>query len=861
MKLGWLQLAALGATGAAAAEDSRAFSPPHYPSPWARGSGDWASAYSKAHDFVSQLTLPEKVNLTTGTGWMSDSCVGEVGSIPRLNFRGLCLQDAPLGVRFADYVSAFPSGVNVAATWDRHLAYLRGKAMGAEHRDKGVDVQLGPVAGPIGRSPDGGRNWEGFSPDPVNTGIMMAETIQGIQDSGVIACAKHYIANEQEMFRQAPEAVQYGHNISEAASSNIDDKTMHELYLWPFADAVRAGVGSVMCSYTQINNSYGCHNSYTQNKLLKGELDFQGFILSDWQAHHSGVGSALAGLDMSMPGDTVFNSGDSFWGTNLTISVVNGTVPEWRVDDMAVRIMAAYYKVGRDEAQVPINFNSWSRDSFGPEHAFVGAGWSEINEHVDVRADHRDLIRKIGAASTVLLKNEGALPLTGKEKFTAIIGEDAGSSPNGPNGCADHGCDDGTLAMGWGSGTSDFPYLITPEQAIQNKLASEGSVVNSIPSNYATEQIETLAAQAGVALVFVNADSGEGYINVDGNIGDRKNLTLWNDGDNLIKTVAAINPNTVVVMHTVGPVLVSEWYDHPNVTAILWAGLPGEQSGNAIVDVLYGDVNPGGKTPFTWGETREAYGAPILRKPNDGTNAPQIDFTEGVFIDYRAFDQAELDPIYEFGFGLSYTNFSYANIDVQSAGPGPYKPTSGKTEPAPVLGDHSKDYADYVFPENVSPRIPLYLYPWLNTTDPRESSGDKDYGMPLDEYVPTGARDGSPQELLPAGGAPGGNPGLYDTMYTITATISNTGEVYGEEVPQLYLSLGGPDDPKVVLRNFDRIGLAPGEDKGWITTLTRRDISNWDPASQDWVISEHPKKVYVGSSSRKLHLEADLPPF
>lgn len=541
-----------------------------------------------------------------------------------------------------------------------------------------------------------------------------------------------------------------------------------------------------MCSYTQINNSYGCQNSYSQNKLLKGELDFQGFIMSDWQAQHSGVASTLAGMDMSMPGDTVFNSGDSFWGTNLTIAVVNGTVPQWRVDDMAVRIMAAYYKVGRDESQVPINFNSWSRDDYGPAHAAAGVGNALINEHVDVRANHGELIRKIGAASTVLLKNEGALPLTGKEKFTAVIGEDAGSNPEGPNGCDDHGCNSGTLAMGWGSGTSDYPYLITPEQAIQNRIVSQGGgMVNTIPDNYATEQIEKVAAQASVALVFVNADSGEGFINFEGNMGDRNNITLWNGGDELIKTVASVNPNTVVVMHTVGPVLVTEWYDNPNITAILWAGLPGEQSGNSIVDVLYGDVNPSAKSPFTWGETREAYGAPILTKANDGTGAPQVDFTEGVFIDYRAFDKEDLTPIYEFGFGLSYTNFSYANIDVQSAGPGPYKPTTGKTEPAPSLGEHSKDYADYVFPRTQSPRIPLYMYPWLNTTDPAKSSADKDYGMPLEDFVPAGARDGSAQSLLPAGGAPGGNPGLYETMYTITATITNTGEVYGEEVPQL----------------------------------------------------------------------------
>lgn len=152
---------------------------------------------------MSQLTLDEKVNLTTGVGWEGEQCVGNVGSIPRLGLHSLCMQDSPLGIRFADYVSAFPAGVNVAATWDRNLAYARGYAMGSEHRQKGVDVQLGPVCGPLGRNAEGGRNWEGFAPDPYLTGQLIAPTIQGIQSAGVIACTKHYILNEQEHFRQA----------------------------------------------------------------------------------------------------------------------------------------------------------------------------------------------------------------------------------------------------------------------------------------------------------------------------------------------------------------------------------------------------------------------------------------------------------------------------------------------------------------------------------------------------------------------------------------------------------------------------------------------------------------------------------
>lgn len=198
----------------------------------------------------------------------------------------------------ADYNSIFPAGGTVAASWDRGLWYQRGYEMGQEFHGKGIDAQLGPVVGPLGRSPEGGRNWEGFSPDPVLSGIAVAQTIKGIQDAGVIATTKHYILNEQEHFRQQPEAQGYGYNITEASSSNADDVTMHELYLWPFADAVRAGTGAIMCSYEQINNSYGCQNSHTLNYLLKGELGFQGFVMSDWQAQHAGVSTILAGLDM-----------------------------------------------------------------------------------------------------------------------------------------------------------------------------------------------------------------------------------------------------------------------------------------------------------------------------------------------------------------------------------------------------------------------------------------------------------------------------------------------------------------------------------------------------------------------------------
>lgn len=663
-----------------------------------------------------------------------------------------------------------------------------------------------------------------------------------------------------ENFRQTGESHGYGYDIAESLSSNIDDKTMHELYLWPFADAIRAGVGSIMCSYTQVNNSYGCQNSKLLNNLLKDELGFQGFVMSDWQAQHTGAASAVAGLDMSMPGDTEFNTGLSYWGTNLTLAVLNGTVPAYRVDDMALRIMAALFKVRGTTDMDPINFSFWTLDTYGPVHWVAQEGYQEINSHVDVREDHGSLIREIAAKGTVLLKNTGSLPLN-KPKFIAVIGEDAGSNPNGPNGCSDHGCDDGTLGMGWGSGTATFPYLVSPDSALQARAIQDGSRYESVLTNYAVDKTKALVSQADVtAIVFVNADSGEGYINVDGNMGDRKNLTLWKNGDDLVKNVSSWCENTIVVLHTPGPVLLTEWYDNPNVTAILWAGMPGQESGNSIADVLYGNVNPAARSPFTWGKTREDYGADILYKPNNGGDAPQVDFTEGVFIDYRQFDKVGAEVLYEFGYGLSYTTFEYSNIKVEKSGAGEYTPTVGKTDEAPTFGNYSEDLSDYLFPKDDFPYIYQYIYPYLNTTDAKKASADPHYGQTAEEFLPPHATDSKPQPYLRSSGgtSPGGNRQLYDIMYTITADITNTGSIVGEEVPQLYLSLGGPDDPKVVLRDFDRLRIDPGQTTQFTARLTRRDLSNWDTDAQDWVISKHKKIAYVGRSSRKLDLQIEL---
>jgi len=548
---------------------------------------------------------------------------------------------------------------------------------------------------------------------------------------------------------------------------------------------------------------------------------------------------------MTMAGDQNLASGNTYWGSNLTAAVLNGTLPQWRLDDMVVRIMSAYYKVGRDTHRVPVNFNSWTSETIGYRHPQAKEGLEQVNFHVNVQADHAKLIREMGSASTVLLKNtNNVLPLK-KPKSLAIIGDDAHDNPAGPNGFSDRGGVSGTLAMGWGSGTANFPYLIAPITALKAQAAKDGTSLKNVSNNYDLEAIRAAVTGAETAIVFANADGGERYITVDGNGGDRNNLTLWGNGDALIKYVASINPNTIVVLHTIGAVIVEDLKNNPNVTAILWAGLPGQESGNSITDVLYGVVNPQAKTVFTWGKSREDYGVDVIYKFEE--DPPQLNFKEGNFIDYRHFDANNIEPSYEFGFGLSYTTFAYSNLKIEKLAPGPYEPTTGKTKAAPTFGTIDLDPAKAEFPPGFH-AVPLYIYPFI--------SGPVPTGQP--QSWPEGALDSSPQPKIAAGGSAGGNRQLYDVLYKISVTVTNTGSRRGTEIAQLYVSLGAPSDPLRVLRGFDDVPLSAGASREITFELTRRDLSNWDTVSQNWVISSYPKTVFVGASSRNLKLQAVL---
>jgi beta-glucosidase-like glycosyl hydrolase len=260
------------------------FSPPYYPTPKGGWVPTWKASYAKAAALVANMTLAEKVNVTSGTGFLMDRCTGNTGSVLRLGFPAICLQDSALGIGRTGGVTAFPAGITVGATFNKKLMYERGSALGEEARNKGVNIQLGPAVGPLGRKPRGGRNWEGFGADPTLQAFGGAETIKGMQSHGVIATIKHFLLNEQEMYRMD---LPIPHGVKKALSSNIDDRTLHELYAWPFAEGIRAGVGAVMTAYNDVNGSASSQNSKLINGILKDEMGFQGLVGREMFANSS----------------------------------------------------------------------------------------------------------------------------------------------------------------------------------------------------------------------------------------------------------------------------------------------------------------------------------------------------------------------------------------------------------------------------------------------------------------------------------------------------------------------------------------------------------------------------------------------
>jgi hypothetical protein len=473
-----------------------------------------------------------------------------------------------------------------------------------------------------------------------------------------------------------------------------------------------------------------------------------------------------------------------------------------------------------------------------------------VNEFVNVQADHAEVAKAVARDAITLLKNvNGSLPLP-LNATLKVFGTDAEKNPDGINSCTDQGCNKGTLGMGWGSGSSRYPYLDSPIDGLKSRGAQyQFFNTDSFPLN-------SKPAAEDTALVFINADSGENYITVEGNPGDRTSAGLhaWHNGDKLVKDVAAMYSNVIVIVHTVGPIILEEWHDLPSVKAILFAHLPGQEAGDSLMQVLFGDVSPSGHLPYTIPRSEDDYPESLdLRGFQVGQ--PQDTFTEGLYIDYRHFNKAGIKPRYAFGHGLSYTTFGFSNATITSVteltSVPPTRPAKGETPSYPTtIPPPSEAY----WPDNFD-RIWRYLYSWLDKSDADNAAA----AVNSTTKYPYPAGYSNEQKPGPAsGGAQGGNPALYDTAYSISVTVTNTGRRAGKAVAQLYLQFPSGiafDTPVIQLRDFAKTQtLQPGESQVVELRLTRKDVSVWDVVSQNWIVPAvgGDYGVWIGEASDNL---------
>ena len=609
----------------------------------------WAEAHEKAKAKVKEFTVQEKLNLIFGTQNMQKKtedggCVGAIDPVEG-KFGGICLQDGPAGVRFSTSTQSWQAGINTAATFNKTLMYEVGKAQGKEFREKGVNIALTPSMN-IQRSPQGGRLWECFGDDPFLSGEAATQVIKGVQSNGVIACAKHYIGNDQETDRQF-------------TSSNIKEQAYYEIYFEPFYRSINdAEVGSIMSAYSSLNGTFCVRNKRILQNILKDKYGYKGFVMSDWWAiKDDSPDNFNSGCDMNMPGGKYegadwYGRDQSFW-TNFG-SLLGKEITYERIDDAVERILAPMYKL-----------DQFSSDVKYPEIDLMKNTITDETKRIN---------REAATQSTVLLKNDdNILPIKNMAgKTIAIIGNDALDSPCiRDSDCSCKSKDNeiyrGHIALGYGSGTTYFKYLINPLDAITERAEKEG--IKIISSGEITEEVVEVdgknitvgkediqkardaAKLADLCIVFINADSGEQYITLEKSIGDRHDLDAWHSGNDLVNAVLESNKPVIVVISSPGPINLP-WLD--KVKGVVFSGLGGAESGNAITSILFGDYNPSGHLPYIWA-LKENYPSQIEIYTNP--HPPTIEYAEGVFVGQRYFDKYNKPYTFPFGYGLSYTTF------------------------------------------------------------------------------------------------------------------------------------------------------------------------------------------------------------
>jgi len=594
---------------------------------------------TRADLVMQKMSIDEKFQLVHGTGWgvlragspvpaASNHGAGYMPGIPRLGIPDINLADSAVGVRMAaldgHYATLLPSVIALASTWDLDAAHLYGEVLGRELRAMGFNMSIGGGMD-LTREPHNGRNFEYAGEDPILAGNIVGQLASGVQSQHVMGDIKHYAFNDQETGRNVVNVV-------------MDKRTMRETDLLAFEIAIKmAKPAGVMCSYNKVNGDWACENDYLLNQVLKKDFDFKGWVLSDWEATHSTVKAANAGLDQEMPGE-------DFFGVKLQQAVAAGQVPMARVDDMVHRILRSMFAVGViDDPPV--------RRVVDP---FRG----------------RDDARHIAEESIVLLKNANAqLPLKAAALHSiAIIGGHADVGVLSGGGSAQVDAPGGNVIHPeqgspiWGKPVY-FPSV--PMKAIQ-KLAPAAKV--SFDPGTDPQAAATLAKSSDIAIVFATQFMAESV--------DAPSLSLPDNQDALISAVAAASPHTIVVLETGGPVSMP-WI--ANVSGVLAAWYPGIGGAEAIADILFGNVNPSARLPISFARTDADLPQPTVPGIDPKTNKAVEDastlkqkgfdavYSEGLAVGYKWYEVKHREPLFAFGHGLSYTNFQYSDLKVNQA--------------------------------------------------------------------------------------------------------------------------------------------------------------------------------------------------
>ncbi len=562
---------------------------------------DVAVAEIKAKELLSRMELKDKFRLLTSSGIRR---IYSTNPMKHLGIPSFRMTDGPLGVAYHSSgftkCTRFPATISLAATWNRKLANRMGVAMAEEVRAVNRHMLLAPGIN-IARTPLNGRTFEYFSEDPYLTKELAIPLVQGVQSLGVGACIKHYAANNQEIDRRS-------------SSSELDERTLHELYLRAFREVVlEADPYAVMGSYNKINGVYGCENQYLIRDILMECWGFKGFVMSDWFATgpiETASGCINAGLSLEMPIASKYKQ------RTLKHEYEKGWFFEEDLDDRVFRFLRVMFLTGAFEERTNLPQGSLNT------------------------SEHQALSQTIAEEGMVLLKNEKSfLPLDIRSiKSVALLGPNLKKKFGG-------------ILYG-GSSAVKPPFEITPQDGMKEKLRGKAKIVSD-------------ASKADVAIIFAGLNHSKG---LDSESYDKSHLELPDAQVKLIQETVDANPNTIVVMIAGSPIAMDPWLQ--NVPSVLLPWYSGMLGGRAIANTIFGDVNPSGKLPITFPRKLEDSPAHSTGSPRTypGDKEKNVYYDESLLVGYRWLDEREIDPLFPFGHGLSYSSFNIRNIELDKEG-------------------------------------------------------------------------------------------------------------------------------------------------------------------------------------------------